>query len=97
MTASNLVQFKRGSEASLATLISNKGALDGCFYLTLDSTTVSKTSKLYIGRSDGTAVPVNQGIITVASTAELATQNVQAGDFAYITAGNILAIYSGGA
>ena len=99
MAASNLVNFKRGSQSALNSLKAQKKGVDGCFYLTLDIASTSTSSRLYIGRADGDIVPVNQGIITVATVNDLNSNvnngNIQTGDFAYVTSGNILAVYSG--
>ena len=95
MAASDLIKFKRGTLAKLQTL-QGQGE-DGCFYLTIDAGVDS--SRLYIGRSDGSIVPVNQGIVKAASVAALEANtvagNFQAGDFAYVEEGNILAVRSG--
>lgn len=103
MAASNLIQFKRGSLSNLETLISQKKGIDGTFYLTIDddasgSNNPSRSSRLFVGRADGSIVPVNQGIITVTNVTDL-TNGINgkwhAGDYAYVTTGNILAIYDG--
>lgn len=108
---SNLIQFKRGTMAALEALIQAGTGEDGTFYLTVDddasgSNNPSKSSRLFVGRADGSIVPVNQGIITVTTVSEL-TNGVNgkwhAGDYAYVTGtaaqnyadGNILAIYDG--
>ncbi len=100
---SNLIQFKRGSMAQLETLMNNKTGIDGTFYLTVDDDTSgsnnpSKSSRLFVGRADGSIVPVNQGIITVQNIGDL-TENItgkwHAGDYAYVLSDNILAIYDG--
>ena len=101
---SDLIQFKRGTMAALETLITNNSGIDGTFYLTVDDDAAgstnnpSKSSRLFVGRADGSIVPVNQGIITVSNLSDL-TNNVEgkwhAGDYAYVTNGNILAIYDG--
>lgn len=102
MATSNLIQFKRGTSASLATLIANKSGVDGCFYLTVDDGadgSNSTSSRLYVGRANGAIVPVNQGIYTVSSAADLTSAvnggKLQAGDFAYVASGNIFAVYNG--
>lgn len=102
MATNNLIQFKRGTSASLATLIANKTGIDGCFYLTVDDGadgTSSTSSRLYIGRPNGTIVPVNQGIYTVNAATDLTNAvnggKLQAGDFAYVSNGNIFAVYNG--
>lgn len=101
---SDLIQFKRGTMANLETLITNKGGIDGTFYLTIDDDATtdvnnpSRSSRLFVGRADGSIVPVNQGIITVSTINDL-TNNINAkwhaGDYAYVTDSNILAIYDG--
>jgi hypothetical protein len=111
MAASNLIQFKRGTSAALQALINRKGGDDGCFYLTIDDANtagaVKDSSRLYVGRADGSIVPVNQGITTVDTADKLidgvAHGDLHAGDFAYVTGtaannyadGNIFAIYDG--
>lgn len=103
MAASNLIQFKRGSLSNLETLISQKKGIDGTFYLTIDDDATdtnnpSRSSRLFVGRADGSIVPVNQGIITVSSVNDLTngiTGKWHAGDYAYVTDSNILAIYDG--
>lgn len=103
MAASNLIQFKRGTSAALQTLIANKSGIDGCFYLTVDTANatgaVKDSSRLYVGRADGSIVPVNQGITIVDSTDKLidgvAHGDLHAGDFAYVSGDNIFAIYDG--
>ena len=94
MPASNLIQFKRGKWADLQPLIrSGTQGVDGCFYLTVEDDT-NKSSKLYVGRSDGKIVPVNQGCYVVSTVNDLSQYNssAQPGDFAYITTDNILVI-----
>ena len=100
MAASNLLQFKRGTYKSLQTLIANKSGEDGTFYLAVDDpstgSVVKDSSRLYVGRADGSIVPVNQGITAVSSVNDLvAGSGFQEGDFAYVVNGNILAIYDG--
>ncbi len=104
---SNLIQFKRGTMDALETLITNKSGIDGTFYLTVDddvlggSNNPNKSSRLFVGRADGSIVPVNQGIITVTNLSDLTNNPGEswnkwhAGDYAYVTTGNILAIYDG--
>lgn len=92
--ASNLVNFKRGTWANLKALIEDgTSGVDGCFYLSVDANT--KSSRLYVGRADGSIVPVNQGITSVPNFNALLTGTWQAGDFAYIEDKNILAVYAG--
>lgn len=97
-TTQNLIKFKYGTTSQLQALTADK-IEDGAFYLTIDSAKsegiVRDSSKLYIGRN-GKVVPVNQGITTVNSVADLASgSGFQAGDFAYVANGNIFAIYNG--
>ena len=98
----SLIQFKRGTLAKLQSLTSEQ-IEEGCFYLTQD--TDQDSARLFIGRAfeeDGTTVnkvvPVNQGIIKVATTNDLKNDTVDGkfkpGDFAYVETGNILAIRS---
>ena len=103
MPASNLIQFKRGTMQALEALMTNKSGIDGTFYLTIDDDATgtnnpSKSSRLFVGRADGSIVPVNQGIITVSNINQLTdgiTGKWHAGDYAYVTGSNILAIYDG--
>lgn len=85
------VKFLHGTQTSLNTLITNKTATEGAFYLTSD------THRLYVGRKVTGGVipaPVNQGVTTVAAVSDLPnTANV--GDFYYVSGGNILAVCSG--
>lgn len=87
------VLFKQGTQASLDTIRYNKTAIDGSFYLTND------THRLYIGRSDGDAVPVNEGVNTVATLDDLpqiTATNAPSyvGQFYYVSGSNILCVYS---
>ena len=97
MAASDLVKFKRGTMAALEALMAaNNGqgaGEDGTFYLTVDddasgSNVPNKSSRLFVGRADGSIVPVNQGIITVEDVHDL-TNGINgkwhAGDYAYVT------------
>jgi len=100
MAKSDLLQFKRGTYKNLQTLIANKSGEDGTFYLAIDTpgngAVVKDSSRLYVGRADGSIVPVNQGITAVSSVNDLvAGSGFQEGDFAYVVNGNILAIYDG--
>ena len=82
------LSFKCGSQAALAPYIAGtKTAVDGTFYLTND------TSRLYVG-NNGKAVPVNQGVINVASVSALPTTG-EHGQFYYAQAENILCVYAG--
>ena len=94
--AFNLINFKKGTLSALNTLITNNGIEEGTFYLTVDDNI--NTSRLFIGTGAGSALPVNHSIITVADTTALNnTSGYQDGDFAYVTAGNILAVRKGNA
>lgn len=79
------IAFKRGPHSNLPW----SSAIDGCFYLTND------TNRLYVGK--GTQlVDLNKYIKVVSSIEELTSlENKQNGDFAYISGGNILAVYNG--
>lgn len=96
------VGFKLGTQAKVDALLKTPGTsvVEGSFYLTSD------THRLYIGQkataSDTNAqlFPVNEGVITVATTANLpnvseADKSVYAGRFYYVTDGNILCVYNG--
>lgn len=81
------VGFKLGLEKDLTS--SSLTGQNGVFYLTSD------THRLYIGNSDGTISPVNQGVITVSSLPDYS--NAIPGQFYYINGKNenILAVYNG--
>lgn len=89
--------FKLGLQSTVDTMLgqgTSAGAIHGTFYLTQD------THRLYIGNSDGSLSPVNQGIISVASLSDLPNTG-QPGQFYYISANsgegaNVLCVYSGG-
>ena len=96
------VGFKLGTQAKVDALLKTPGTsvVEGSFYLTSD------THRLYIGQkataSDTNAqlFPVNEGVITVATTNDLPTvsesdKQVYAGRFYYVTNGNILCVYNG--
>ena len=92
------VLFKRGSQAAIETLISTaNSATEGSFYLTED------TNRLYIGKNISTTstadvrpVAVNQGVINVASVANLpALDSTEMGQFYYCAAENVLCVLSG--
>lgn len=78
------IGFKLGTEANLKALAQ---AQNGVFYLTSD------THRLYIGNSDGSVSPVNQGVIEVEKISSV--QNAIPGQFYYETSSNILATYNG--
>lgn len=87
--------FKVGPQTKIDTIIANgTGAVEGVFYLTYD------THKLYIGVASGSVTPVNEGVVTVASVADLpqvttANKKALTGSFYYATKENILCIYNG--
>ena len=96
------VGFKLGTQAKVDALLKTPGTsvVEGSFYLTSD------THRLYIGQkataSDTNAqlFPVNEGVITVATTEDLpkgstADMSVYVGRFYYVTNGNILCVYNG--
>lgn len=84
------IQFKHGTQSKLDEIRSAKTGTSGTFYLTND------THRLYVGLSDNSIVPVNEGITTYATTGDLPGANVMnAGQFAYITANSILAVSNG--
>ena len=91
ITAGKNINFLLGTQSNLEKYIAGTtSAADGTFYLTND------THRLYIGTSEGKAVPVNEGVITVASLEALAKiPNPHAGEFYYVTAENILCVYNG--
>lgn len=82
--------FKVGTQAALDTLLTQSAtaaqnntqgpATHGSFYLTSD------THRLYVGNSNGTLSPVNEGIITVDSISDMPSPSAaNAGQFYYIT------------
>ena len=86
------IKFLLGTQDSLENYIVGKNgavAENGAFYLTND------THRLYVGTSDGKAVPVNEGVITVQDVGNLPSTNVHAGEFYYATNQNILCVYAG--
>lgn len=88
------VMFKRGTQANLEPYIlgskvtGGKVGVDGTFYLTTD------THRLYVGNGDK-AVPVNEGVVTVATVGDLPNSGLTAGDFAYVQDSNILCVFNG--
>ena len=95
--AFNLINFKKGTLAGLDTLKTNSGVQEGTFYLTIDDE--KQTSRLFIGTSATTALPVNSNISIVQETSQLeaagAATPFNDGDFAYVSNGNILAVKIG--
>ncbi len=95
--AFNLINFKKGTLARLNELKTQSGIEEGTFYLTIDEN--KETSRLYIGTSTTTALPVNSNIVTVTNQSELnntlSATPFNDGDFAYVTNGNILAVKIG--
>ena len=90
ISAGKNIQFLLGTQANLEKYISGSStALEGTFYLTND------THRLYVGTSLGTAVPVNEGVITVSNLDTLKTVSAHPGEFYYVTNGNILCVYTG--
>lgn len=86
------IQFKHGTQSKLDEIRSAKTGTSGTFYLTND------THRLYVGLSDNSIVPVNEGITTYAAVGNLPDASVMnAGQFAYITANSILAVSNGSA
>lgn len=92
------VKFLQGTSANLAKYLTTAttgatNAEEGAFYLTTD------TNRLYIGKtiSSGVirAVPVNQGVITVANVNSLPSTGVSQGQFYYAQAENVLCVRSG--
>lgn len=83
------IGFKCGLQDALAPYIAGTStAVDGTFYLTTD------THRLYVG-DNGKAVPVNQGILSVANATALAGKTGEPGQFYYLEDNNILCVYSG--
>lgn len=85
------LMFKRGKQSALNTIITNKTAIDGCFYLTED------TNRLYVGQGDNTApILLNQTVQIVDNIASLpASPPATKNDFYYCVAENVLAVYNG--
>lgn len=84
------VGFLRGPQANIDSLLKNKSATPGTFYLTSD------TNRLYIGKDDKSIAPVNAGIITVTNINALpaASESIM-GSFYYAQTENILCILNG--
>ena len=77
------VKFKRGSQASLNTLIAGGVFEDGCFYLTDD------TDRLYVAQGANELVELNKSITVVSSVSELPTEDVYIGQFYYVSGTNL--------
>ena len=85
INANTNIGFKLGLESSLRS--DSFSAVNGVFYLTSD------THRLFIGNSDHSVSPVNQGVINVT---ELPSKDgVIPGQFYYIEGSNILATFNG--
>ena len=90
ISAGKNIQFLLGTQENLEKYISGSStAAEGTFYLTND------THRLYVGTSLGTAVPVNEGVITVSNLDTLKTVSAHPCVFYYVTNGNILCVYTG--
>lgn len=85
------VLFKQGTQDKLDEIRSAKSATVGTFYITNDS------HRMYLGVTGGDAVPVNEGVTTVASLDDLpkSAAHLHVGQFYYVTAGNILCVFNG--
>ena len=88
------VMFKRGSQASLNTLIANNTFTEGTFYLTND------TNRLYFAQENNKLVDLNQyihiadsiNLSSLPNTSTVGYENLQKGDIYYWSQHNILAI-----
>ncbi|MGN1342642.1 MAG: hypothetical protein ACI4VL_05400 [Bacilli bacterium] len=79
------VMFKRGTQNSLQTLITNGSFTEGTFYLTTDS------DRLYFAQSASELVLLNHQVIHVSSISALpAISSATVGDFYYAVAENVL-------
>lgn len=89
----NAVQFLRGTQNALKTLIANNSGVNGTFYLAEDS------HRMYMGIDGGKIVPINDSIISVAAVENLPTTGVygdaEVGTFYYAAKENVLCIYNG--
>lgn len=84
------IKFLHGLQNALDAKRQAKTGASGTFYLTND------THRLYVGLSDGSITPVNEGITTYANVGTLPTATaLNAGQFAYITEDSILAVSNG--
>lgn len=90
ITAGSNVCFLLGTQAKLNTMMTGKSGANGTFYLTSD------THRLYVGTSDGSVQPVNEGVTTIENLAALKKlEDPNPGEFYYLTAENILCVYNG--
>lgn len=90
INAGSNVCFLLGTQEKLNTMMTGKSGTNGTFYLTSD------THRLYIGTSDGSVQPVNEGVTTVKNlTALQGLQKPNAGEFYYLADENILCVYNG--
>lgn len=84
------IKFLHGDQSALDAKRAARSGESGTFYLTND------THRLYVGLSDNSIVPVNEGITTYANVDALPTATaMNAGQFAYITDKAILAVSNG--
>ena len=85
------IRFRHGTQANLNDLMTTKKSQieSGTFYLTND------THRLYIGLSDQTLAPVNEGIAKYTSAAFPAADVTNMGQFAYIEGTGILCVSNG--
>lgn len=90
INAGSNVCFLLGTQEKLNTMMTGKSGANGTFYLTSD------THRLYVGTSDGSVQPVNEGVTTVKNlTALQGLQKPNTGEFYYLTDENILCVYNG--
>lgn len=90
ITADSNVRFLLGTQEKLNTMLTGKSGVNGTFYLTSD------THRLYVGTSDGSVQPVNEGVTTIKNlTALQALKGPNPGEFYYLTDENILCVYNG--
>ena len=90
INAGSNVRFLLGTQEKLNTMLTGKTGVNGTFYLTSD------THRLYVGTSDGSVQPVNEGVTTIKNlTALQALTGPNAGEFYYLTDENILCVYNG--
>ena len=85
------VLFKQGTQDKLDQIRTARSAAEGTFYLTSDS------HRMYLGIANGDAVPVNEGVTTVATLDDLPKNytKLHAGQFYYVTHDNILCVFNG--